>query len=61
MKPTDREIQRAVLCECGDACPEVIVTDEAVTIGEFDNTVRLTREEWNILVRKVKAGELTEA
>jgi hypothetical protein len=31
-----------------------------VRIGEADNVVRLAPAEWNVLVRSIKAGELTE-
>jgi len=31
---------------------------EAVRIGEEGNLVVLTKEEWNTLVAKIKAGEL---
>ncbi len=30
-------------------------------IGEAGNLVKLTPAEWNVLVRAIKAGELTEA
>lgn len=51
-------LRRVVLCdECG-ACPEVVVTEHEVAIGEDENVVRLTHEEWNILVRKIRSGEL---
>ena len=34
--------------------------DQAVTIGERENTVRLSHAEWNQLVRLIKSGELNE-
>jgi hypothetical protein len=43
-----------------DPVPEVVITDEGVTIGEDDNTVRLSSAEWNELVRLIKQGELHE-
>ncbi len=49
---------RLSLCPNCDACPEVIVTADAVTIGEKGNQVRLTHDEWNVLVAAVKAGDL---
>ena len=43
------------------ACPEVVITDEGViTIREDANTVRLSRDAWNELVRLIKQGELHE-
>jgi hypothetical protein len=41
-------------------CPEVEITDRDVTIGEGENTVRLTHAEWNELVGLIKRGELGE-
>ena len=52
--------RRVSLCkECG-SCPEVILDLAAYEgrIGEEGNLVRLTREAWNTLVEKIKAGEL---
>ncbi|HUF52968.1 MAG TPA: hypothetical protein VMR52_04240 [Dehalococcoidia bacterium] len=46
------------LCPNCDACPEVVVTSEAVTIGEEGNQVRLAHDEWNVLVAAIKAGSL---
>jgi hypothetical protein len=48
------------LCPACTACPEVEITDQGVTIGEGENTVRLSHAEWNQLVRLIKSGELTE-
>jgi hypothetical protein len=51
---------KVLLCpECG-CCPAVEITDEGVTIGEDDNTVKLSHVEWNDLVSRIKSGELTE-
>ncbi len=49
---------RYSLCPNCDACPEVIVTGDGVTIGEAGNQVRLTPREWNVLVNGVKDGVL---
>jgi hypothetical protein len=50
-----------VFLSCGvcDACPAVEISPEAVTIGEDDNTVRLTHAQWNDLVTRIRAGELS--
>ncbi len=51
---------KVTLCPNCTACPSVEITDKGVTIGEDDNTVRLTLAEWNELVARVKAGDLRE-
>jgi hypothetical protein len=52
--------KRFTLCpECG-ACPQVDIDEREVRIGEAGNLVRLSRDEWNVLVRLVKDGELGE-
>ena len=48
------------LCPLCTECPEVVITDESVTIGEGANTVRLSHAEWNELIRLIKQGELHE-
>jgi hypothetical protein len=48
------------LCPACSACPTVEVDKTEIRIGEGDNTVRLAPAEWNVLVRAIKAGELTE-
>jgi hypothetical protein len=54
------ELKKFSLCPACTACPEVVITDEGVTIGEDANTVRLSHGEWNELVRLIKQGELYE-
>ena len=51
---------RYSLCPNCDACPEVVINDDAVTIGEEDNQVRLSPQEWNVLVSGIKSGALGE-
>lgn len=46
------------LCPRCTECPEVVITGEAVTIGEDENSVRLSHAEWNELVRLIKCGDL---
>jgi len=48
------------LCPGCDACPSVEMDEREVRIGESDNVVKLTPAEWNVLVRAIKAGELSE-
>jgi len=52
------EPSKFTLCPACTACPEVEITDQGVTIGEGENTVRLSHAEWNELVRLIRAGEL---
>jgi len=54
------EPKKFSLCPLCEACPEVVITSEGVTIGEDANTVRLSRDAWNELVRLIKQGELHE-
>jgi len=57
-----KEPMRVALCPACGACPEVVVDagQQEVRIGEEGNLVRLTKEAWNTLVAKIRAGELTE-
>lgn len=48
------------LCEECEHCPAVEITDESIRIGENENIVRLSRREWNQLVRLVKGGAIGE-
>ncbi len=48
------------LCPACSECPTVEVRDHQVCIGEGSNLVKLNVEEWNVLVRAVKAGTLDE-
>ncbi len=48
------------LCPGCGQCPTVEVSDHEVAIGEGPNLVKLTVDEWNVLVRAVKAGDLDE-
>jgi hypothetical protein len=52
------ELQRYNLCPNCSECPEVVITPEAVTIGEAGNEVRLGPAEWDVLVRAIRSGEL---
>ncbi len=47
---------------CGDCehCPQVVVEEEEVRIGDEGNLVRLKREEWNALVGYIKEGRLSK-
>jgi len=49
---------KVYLCDKGGCCPAVEFDGDNVRIGEDDNTAVLTVEQWNIMVRKIKAGEL---
>ena len=54
------EPKKFSLCALCTACPEVVIADDGVIIGEDANTVRLSHAEWNELVRLIKRGELRE-
>ena len=49
-----------VLCSQCEHCPEVVINDGGVTIGEDQNVVKLSHAEWNELVTRIRSGELTE-
>jgi len=51
---------KVTICVACEACPEIEITDQGVTIGEDANIVRLSRAEWNELVRLTQSGELRE-
>jgi formate dehydrogenase maturation protein FdhE len=55
------ETIKVTLCPACTGCPVVEITDRGVTIGENENTVKLTHAEWNDLVARVRCGELREA
>lgn len=46
------------LCPECDACPEIKVYDDHVTIGEEGNKVTLKVEDWNNIVGKIKNNEI---
>jgi hypothetical protein len=49
---------RVVLCSECEHCPEVVISDKRVTIGEDQNIVKLSHAEWNELVSRIRSGEL---
>ena len=49
---------KVTLCPSCGACPSVEITDQGVTIGENENTVKLTHAEWNDLVARIRNGQL---
>ncbi|MBI2304760.1 MAG: hypothetical protein HYU86_08465 [Chloroflexi bacterium] len=50
--------EKVSLCKDGHCCPAVELGEAEVRIGEEGNLVKLSKEEWNALVEKIKAGEL---
>jgi hypothetical protein len=46
------------LCPACTACPEVEIFGDEVRIGEAGNLAVLKKEEWNVLVDLIRAGEL---
>ena len=51
-------MKKVTLCEGKGCCPEVVIEEKQVKIGEKDNICVLTRSEWEILRKKVISGEL---
>lgn len=51
-------MKKVTLCPGKGCCPEVIVEEKQVTIGENGNICILTKSEWEILRSKVLSGEL---
>jgi hypothetical protein len=49
---------KVILCPACGGCPAVEINDQGVTIGEDENTVKLTHAEWNDLVARIQRGEL---
>jgi len=52
------EVIKVTICPACRAYPTVEITDQGVTIGEDKNTVKLTHEQWNDLVARIRHGEL---
>ena len=51
-------MERFSLCPQCIACPEVVIEDDTVRIGEDENTVVLKKAEWNVLVDAIRSGQL---
>ena len=54
------ETIKVILCPACTGCSTVEITDQNVSIGEDENTVKLTHVEWNDLVARIRCGELKE-
>ena len=59
LKSANMEPIKFTLCQEFDFCPKVEITDQGLSIGKDENTVRLSHAEWNELVRLVRSGVLT--
>jgi hypothetical protein len=46
------------LCPACTACPEVEIVGDEVRIGGAGNLAVLKKEEWNVLVDLIRAGQL---
>ena len=46
------------LCPNCSHCPEVVIDDDAVSIGEPPNVTVLKKEEWNVLVDLIRSGQI---
>jgi len=53
-------IKEVSLCPACDKCPAVEIYEDEVVIGEEGGAVALAKDAWNVLVKYIKAGELTE-
>ena len=51
-------MERVSLCPGCTACPEVVIDDDTIRIGEDSNTAILKKEEWNVLVDLIHSGQL---
>ena len=51
-------MRKIKLCHGSSGCPSVEIGSIEVRIGENDNMCVLKKKEWNLLVKKIKAGEL---
>lgn len=49
---------KVLLCHPGRGCPAVEFLAEQVVIGEKENAVCLSKDEWNTLVSKIFSGQL---
>lgn len=48
------------LCPACSQCPTVAIDPHEIRIGEGANVVVLSPEEWNVLVRSIRRGDLGE-
>ncbi|MBN2330596.1 MAG: hypothetical protein JXC85_02170 [Candidatus Aenigmarchaeota archaeon] len=46
------------LCSRNSCCPVVDIGESGVRIGEEGNSVALDRTEWDMLVKKIRSGEI---
>ncbi len=54
-----QEKQTISLCPaCGVGCPEIEIYPERVVIRDGDRWVEFAPETWNLLIEKVRSGEL---
>ena len=52
---------KVTLCPAGRGqCPDVQVVADEVRIGETGNLAVLKKDEWNLLVELIHAGQLTK-
>lgn len=51
-------MKKLYLCEKCSGCPTVEIGEEYVRIGEGENMCTLKKEEWNVLVEKIKSDDL---
>lgn len=51
-------MERYSLCPACIHCPEIVIDDDHIRIGEDPNTAVLKKEEWNVLVDLIRSGQL---
>ncbi len=51
---------RVSLCPACTECPEVEIRGEEVRIGEAGNLAVLKKQEWNVLVKLIRSGQLDQ-
>ena len=56
-------MERIAVSLCANCihCPEVVIEADQIKIGEAENTVRLKKDEWNVLVDLISSGQLSWA
>lgn len=46
------------LCSGSGSCPSVKVTEQGAEIGEGNEKIKLSKNEWNVLVDEIKDSSL---
>lgn len=46
------------LCPACATCPEVVLDDDTVRVGQGNSRVTVKKAEWNVLVDVIKSGKV---